>query len=47
VFSSRCPFVIEACRQQMPALEDVAGTPTEAEDEHVVACIRKHEPVLG
>ena len=41
-FSSRCPFVIDACRQAAPALVPV-GTPNadpSAGREHVAACIR-------
>ena len=39
-FSSRCPFVVEACRQAVPPLEHV-GTPNPTPGrEHVAACIR-------
>jgi peptide/nickel transport system ATP-binding protein/oligopeptide transport system ATP-binding protein len=39
-FSSRCPFVVEACRQAVPPLEHV-GTPNPTLGrEHVAACIR-------
>ena len=41
VFSSRCPFVIDACREAMPPLETVVEA--EGTHEHVVACIRKDE----
>jgi len=38
-FHPRCPFAIEACKQQVPQLEPVPG-----EDRtHVAACIRKGE----
>jgi oligopeptide/dipeptide ABC transporter ATP-binding protein len=43
VFSSRCPFVIEACRKAMPPLEPVVGTTGTHELGHVVACIRKDD----
>lgn len=36
VFASRCPFATDACRKQMPKLEDVG-------DGHQVACIRYKE----
>jgi oligopeptide/dipeptide ABC transporter ATP-binding protein len=53
-FATRCPFVVDACNAAMPPLEPVRpeapGTPghdpaSDAEREHVAACIRKHEIV--
>jgi oligopeptide/dipeptide ABC transporter ATP-binding protein len=41
VFSSRCPFVKDACRQAPPALEPVG--PAEPQRAHRVACIRRDE----
>jgi oligopeptide/dipeptide ABC transporter ATP-binding protein len=43
VFSSRCPFVVAACRQAMPPLESVVEKDGTRGLEHVVACIRKDE----
>ena len=37
-FHPRCPFAVEACRAEVPALEPLAGR-----DAHVVACIRANE----
>ena len=39
-FHPRCPFAVEACRQQVPALEPVGGGEGAG---HVAACIRKDE----
>ncbi len=36
VFSTRCPYVTEACRHQIPKVEDVGGG-------HVVSCLRYKE----
>lgn len=43
VFSSRCPFVKDACRQVPPLLESVAGQETQPARLHRVACIRRDE----
>jgi oligopeptide/dipeptide ABC transporter ATP-binding protein len=42
-FSSRCPFVVEACRQAMPPLAPVGLPQPDPAREHVVACIRRDE----
>ncbi len=42
-FHTRCPFVIDECRTTVPALEDVREAPGPGGDEHLAACIRKHE----
>jgi peptide/nickel transport system ATP-binding protein/oligopeptide transport system ATP-binding protein len=39
-FSSRCPFVVEACRQAVPPLEHVDTPNPTPGREHVAACIR-------
>jgi len=38
-FHPRCPFAVEACRREVPALEPVGG----GEEGHAAACIRKDE----
>ena len=35
-FHTRCPFVLDRCRKEEPALEDIGGG-------HFVACLRQHE----
>ena len=42
-FHPRCPFVIDACRAAVPALEPVSGAPLPDGRIHLAACIRKHE----
>jgi oligopeptide/dipeptide ABC transporter ATP-binding protein len=43
VFSSRCPYAAEACRQAPPALEPVPGAEAAPGRQHVVACVRRDE----
>jgi len=43
VFSSRCPFAIEACRRDVPALELAGAQEPEPGRAHRVACIRRDE----
>ena len=43
VFSSRCPFVVEACREAMPPLAPLGRPAADPAREHVVACIRRDE----
>ncbi|MDH5339468.1 MAG: dipeptide ABC transporter ATP-binding protein [Rubrivivax sp.] len=42
-FSSRCPFVVDACRQAVPPLEPVAAAADTPDQTHVVACIRRDQ----
>ena len=39
-FNTRCPFVLNICREVEPPLEEAEH---DTEDEHLVACHRKHE----
>lgn len=41
VFSTRCPSALDACRQNVPALELVNGLDQPTGSEHRVACIRR------
>jgi oligopeptide/dipeptide ABC transporter ATP-binding protein len=43
VFSSRCPFVGDACRREVPALEAVGAPDPDPLRAHRVACIRRDE----
>jgi len=43
VFSSRCPFAIDACRQSVPPLATVGVPDPDPGRAHVVACIRRDE----
>ena len=44
-FHPRCPFAIDECRADVPALEPVDMAPPggDAESAHVAACVRKHD----
>jgi oligopeptide/dipeptide ABC transporter ATP-binding protein len=43
VFSSRCPFVRDECRQAPPSLEPVDAAEADPQRAHVVACVRRGE----
>ena len=42
-FHPRCPFVIAACSEALPALEAVGASEEDSGREHLAACIRKGE----
>ena len=46
-FSSRCPHVIQACRESVPALEPVRGAHGVVQAPHRVACIRHEQLELA
>ena len=42
-FHPRCPFAVEECRADVPALEPVDDSGVQPAHIHLAACIRKHE----
>jgi oligopeptide/dipeptide ABC transporter ATP-binding protein len=42
-FHPRCPFAVPACSENTPPFEPVAPSAGDRHQQHLAACIRKHE----